>query len=62
MDAHTPLLIVHCKTLLPLAIAVTFDVDSVGDVIVAVPDITDHKPVPEVAGLPANVVVFEQIV
>ena len=50
--------IVHCSIAVPAAAkAVTPDVGDVGVVIVAVPDTTDHKPVPTVGVFPANVAV-----
>ena len=55
--AHAPLLMVHRKILVPLAIAVMALVASVGDVMLAVPLITVHEPVPIDGTLPAIVVV-----
>lgn len=49
-EGQTPLLIVHSKTLVPLAMAVTELVAKVGFETDAVPLITVHDPVP-IAGL-----------
>jgi hypothetical protein len=56
---HPPLLIVHLSTFAPVPSPVTAEVGLDGVVIVAVPLITLHAPVPIVAVLPANVVLFE---
>jgi len=58
---HEPLLMVQRSVLAPTPIAVTPDVGEAGVVIVAVPDITVHAPVPTVGVFPARVVVVEQI-
>ncbi len=51
-----PLLMVHLKvTLLPIVNPVIPEVANVGVVIVAVPDVTVHKPLPVVAVVPAKV-------
>lgn len=44
------MLIVHCKTFVPIAIAVKPDVSKVGVVMVAKPDISVQLPVP-IAGV-----------
>ena len=57
MDAvHVPLLIVQVNVaLLPAVIPVTPEVAEAGVVIVAVPEVTDQRPVPVLGELPAKV-------
>ena len=57
-----PLLIAHCKMVVPVAIPVNGDVARLVDVILAVPDTILHKPDPIVGKLAPNVVVLAQIV
>ena len=55
---HGELEIVHRSVAVPAAASpVTPDVGELGVVMVAVPDTTDHAPVPTVAVFPANVAV-----
>jgi hypothetical protein len=58
---HNGLLIVQRKVLEPVPNPVTPEVGLDGLVNTAVPETTDHKPVPVVGVLPARVVVLEQI-
>jgi hypothetical protein len=58
---HEPLLIVQRKVLEPVPNPVTPEVGLDELVNTAVPETTDHKPVPVVGVLPARVVVLEQI-
>ncbi len=54
---HVPFVMVHLKVALaPTVIPVTVDVGLDGVVMVAVPDVTLHAPVPVAATLPARVV------
>ena len=57
---HDPLEIVQRKVLEPTPSAVNPDVGEVGVVIVAVPEIKVHIPVPVVGVFPARVAVVEQ--
>ena len=57
-----PLEIVHRKVFAPTPIAVKPEVGDVGVVIVAVPEINVHIPVPVVGVFPASVAVVAQIV
>lgn len=62
VEGQTPLLMVHWKTFVPIAIAVTADVFNVGVVTVAPPEINVHKPVPITGVFPASTVAVAQIV
>jgi len=57
LDPQAPDAIDHCKTFNPAASPVTEVVSRVGVVIVPLPEITDHVPVPTKAVLPASKVV-----
>jgi hypothetical protein len=59
VDAHGELVIVQRKVAVPTTNPVTPDVGEEGVVIVAVPETTDHKPVPTLGVLAASVVVVE---
>ena len=59
---HTPLLIVHCKTFVPIAIAVIPVTFNVGVVIVTVPETTVQLPVPTPGKFPFKIVVGEHTV
>ncbi len=54
--AHTPFPISHCKTCVPTVNPITVVLFKLGFVIVAVPDKTDHVPVPTAGLFPFNVV------
>lgn len=56
VTGQTPFPIVHFKTLVPVAKPTTALVAALGVEMVAVPDKTDHVPVPTVGTLPLNVV------
>jgi hypothetical protein len=56
---QTPLLMVHCKTFVPTAIAVSPEVADVGVVIVAAPEINVQLPVPTAGVFPASVAIAE---
>jgi hypothetical protein len=56
LGVHEPLLIVHRKVAeLPAGTPVTPELGAEGDVIVAVPETTDHNPVPTLGVLAAIV-------
>ena len=60
--AHTPLEIVHLKTLFPIESPETPDVGEVALSKMAVPEITVQRPVPIVCEFAESEVVVEQIV
>ena len=61
MERHGALEIVQLKLFTPTPRAVNPDVAEVGLVIVPVPEINVHKPVPGAGGLPARVAVVAHI-
>ena len=54
-DGHEPLLMVHIKVLVPTLKPVTVEVGELGVVMVPLPAIKVHKPVPVTGVLPAKV-------
>ena len=61
-DGHVPLEIVHWKTFAPTVRPVTAEVAEFGLMIVPVPEISVHTPVPTAGTFPANNEEDEQIV
>jgi hypothetical protein len=62
VEGQTPFDIRHWKTFAPTPRPVTVEVGEDGVVIVPVPEINVHVPVPITAALPAKVAVVEQTV
>lgn len=58
---HPLLLMVHLNVFVPMPIPVTPEAGEYGSVMVAVPEITDHIPVPVAGIFPSKVAVEEQM-